>query len=50
MQYARKIIGAMLLVLAAGGQPQAQTPSAGATTVGHPWARATPAGAKTGAA
>lgn len=46
----------VLLVLALGmfvgiaGQARAQTPSASTITIEQPWARATPAGTKTGAA
>ena len=40
----------LLLALAINGQVHAQTPDAKPIVIDHPWARATPAGAKTGAA
>src|SRR5262249_25232761 len=40
----------LLLALAINGQVHAQTPDAKPIVVDHRWARATPAGAKTGAA
>jgi len=42
------LVGA-LLALAVGAQARAQTPDTKSIVVDHPWARATPAGAKTGA-
>ena len=44
------VLSAFLLALAINGQVHAQTPDAKSIVVDHPWARATPAGAKTGAA
>src|SRR6266446_8811037 len=44
------VLSAFLLALAIYGQVDAQTPDAKPIVVDHPWARATPAGAKTGAA
>src|SRR5258707_13453793 len=44
------VLSAFLLALAVYGQVHAQTPDAKPIVVDHPWARATPAGAKTGAA
>jgi len=44
------VLSAFLLALAVYGQVHAQTPDAKSILVDHPWARATPAGAKTGAA
>ena len=41
---------ALWLALYAGGAANAQTPAASTIVVEHPWARATPKGAKTGAA
>ena len=49
MKYSNKILGALLLVLSAAGLLHAQTPGQGSIAVEHPWARATPGGAKTGA-
>ena len=40
----------LLLALAINGQVHAQIPDAKSIVIDHPWARATPAGAKTGAA
>lgn len=42
-------LSAFLLTLAIYGQVHAQTPDAKSIVVDHPWARATPAGATTGA-
>jgi copper(I)-binding protein len=50
MGYAGKLILALSLALAIGSQARAQTPGATTVAVEQPWARATPAGAKTGAA
>jgi copper(I)-binding protein len=50
MKRASTVLLALLLALAINGQVQAQTPDAKSIVVDHPWARATPAGAKTGAA
>lgn len=44
-----KLICASMLALSLGGQSHAQTPRANAIVVENAWARATPAGAKTGA-
>src|SRR5713101_9875046 len=49
MKYARQIISALLLVLGFAVQAPAQTTEQSTMIVDHPWARATPAGAKTGA-
>lgn len=45
-----KLLSAAALLLLLGGRLYAQTASANAITVEHPWARATPKGATTGAA
>ena len=50
MRRAGTVVSAFLLALAINGQGHAQTPDAKPIVVDHPWARATPAGAKTGAA
>jgi periplasmic copper chaperone A len=50
MKRAGTVLSAFLLALAIYGQVHAQTPDAKSIVVDHPWARATPAGAKTGAA
>ncbi len=50
MQRIGTVLSAFLLALAVYGQVHAQTPDAKPIVVDHPWARATPAGAKTGAA
>jgi copper(I)-binding protein len=50
MKYANHLIAGILLGLLAGGHGYAQTPASNTITIEHPWARATPAGAKTGAA
>src|SRR5229473_5633312 len=49
MKHAGQIISTLLLVLGFAVQAPAQTTEQGAMIVDHPWARATPAGAKTGA-
>jgi copper(I)-binding protein len=50
MRHAGTVLSGFLLALAINGQVHAQTPDAKSIVVDHPWARATPAGAKTGAA
>src|SRR6266508_2354026 len=50
MRHAGTVLSGFLLALAIYGQVHAQTPDAKSIVVDHPWARATPAGAKTGAA
>jgi copper(I)-binding protein len=50
MRHATTVLLALLLALAINGHVHAQTPNAKSILVDHPWARATPAGAKTGAA
>src|SRR5260370_38421808 len=50
MRRASTVLLGFLLALAINGQAHAQTPDAKSIIVDHPWARATPAGAKTGAA
>src|SRR5258707_5744502 len=50
MKRAGTVLSAFLLALAINGHVHAQTPDTKAIVVDHPWARATPAGAKTGAA
>src|SRR5260370_21214500 len=50
MRRASTVLLGFLLALAINGQAHAQTPDAKSIVVDHPWARATPAGAKTGAA
>src|SRR5438552_10796222 len=49
MKHIGRLMSALLLALLAGGQVYAQTPEPNTIIVEHPWARATPAGAKTGA-
>ncbi len=49
MKHAGQIISTLLLVLGFAVQAPAQTTEQSAMIVDHPWARATPAGAKTGA-
>jgi copper(I)-binding protein len=44
------LITALLVALCLGGEPHAQTSAANMVVVQQPWARATPGGAKTGAA
>jgi len=44
------LITALLVALCLGGEPHAQTSAASMVVVQQPWARATPGGAKTGAA
>ncbi len=50
MRRAGTVLLGFVLALAINGQVQAQTPDAKSIVVDHPWARATRAGAKTGAA
>ena len=50
MRRASTVLMSFLLALAINGQVHAQAPDAKSIVVDHPWARATPAGAKTGAA
>ena len=50
MRRASTVLMSFLLALAINGQVHAQTPDAKSIVIDHPWARATPAGAKTGAA
>ena len=50
MKYANHSLVALLLLLGISAPAQAQTPTATLVVVERPWARATPAGAKTGAA
>jgi copper(I)-binding protein len=50
MRLAAHLITALLLTLYLGGATHAQTSAASAVIVQQPWARATPGGAKTGAA
>ena len=50
MKYANYLMAGILLALFAGGYVRAQAPTSNTITIEHPWARATPAGAKTGAA
>ena len=50
MRYAGTFILALFLALIIGGQARAHAPGATTVAVEQPWARATPAGAKTGAA
>src|SRR5260370_26526800 len=49
MKHAGNLILGLLFALAIGGQVRAQAPDAKSIVVDHPWARATPAGATTGA-
>jgi len=50
MGHAIRLICSVALAVSFGGRLQAQTASPNPITVGHPWARATPKGATTGAA
>jgi len=50
MRRASTVLMSFLLALAINGQVHAQIPDAKSIVIDHPWARATPAGAKTGAA
>jgi len=50
MRRASTALMSFLLALAINGQVHAQTADAKSIVIDHPWARATPAGAKTGAA
>ena len=50
MRRASTVLMSFLLALAINGQVHAQTPDAKSIVIDHPWARATPTGAKTGAA
>ena len=50
MGYSIKLIWNVALALLIGGQLHAQPPGSNPITVEHPWARATPGGATTGAA
>ncbi len=50
MRYAANAIVAVFLVLALGVEVHAQTSAPGGVVIEQPWARATPGGAKTGAA
>lgn len=50
MKYAGYLMSALLLALFVSGQVRAQTVGSNSIVVEHPWARATPGGAKTGAA
>jgi copper(I)-binding protein len=50
MKYANHLMAGMVLTLLVGGHGRAQTPTSNTITIEHPWARATPGGAKTGAA
>ncbi|MEO6782651.1 MAG: copper chaperone PCu(A)C [Bradyrhizobium sp.] len=50
MKYANHLMAGILLALSAGGYVHAQTPTSNTITIEHAWARATPGGAKTGAA
>jgi copper(I)-binding protein len=50
MRRAGTLLLGFVLALAINGQVHAQAPDAKSIVVDHPWARATPAGAKTGAA
>jgi periplasmic copper chaperone A len=50
MRHAGTVLLGFVLALAINGQAHAQTSDAKSIVVDHPWARATPAGAKTGAA
>ncbi|RTM14179.1 MAG: copper chaperone PCu(A)C [Bradyrhizobiaceae bacterium] len=50
MRYSANAIVAVFLVLALGVEVHAQTSAAGGVVIEQPWARATPGGAKTGAA
>jgi copper(I)-binding protein len=50
MRHAASLLSVFLLALAINGEVHGQPTDAKAIVVEHPWARATPAGAKTGAA
>jgi periplasmic copper chaperone A len=50
MRQMAHLITALLVTLCLGGEPYAQTSAASVVVVQQPWARATPGGAKTGAA
>ena len=50
MRRASTVLMSFLLALAINGQVHAQIPDAKSIVIDHPWARATPTGAKTGAA
>jgi copper(I)-binding protein len=50
VRHAVTLVSLLLLALAINGEAHGQTPGAKAIVVAHPWARATPAGTKTGAA
>jgi len=50
MRRASYLIAVVLLVFCSGSATKAQTPAANSIVVEQPWARATPPGAKTGAA
>jgi len=49
MKKTGRVISALLLALVFSAQAHSQTPSQNTIVVEHPWARATPGGAKTGA-
>jgi copper(I)-binding protein len=49
MKWTRHVIPALLVAFTFAGQAHAQTPTQDTIVVDHPWARATPRGAKTGA-
>src|SRR5260370_24019706 len=49
MKYAGRLMSILLPILLLGGQGYTQTSGQNTIVVEHPWARATPAGAKTGA-
>src|SRR5260370_41363555 len=49
MKNAGRVISALLLTLVFSAQAHSQTPGQNTIVVEHPWARATPGGAKTGA-
>jgi copper(I)-binding protein len=50
MKHAARLVTALALVLSLGGETHAQTSAASTIVVDQPWARATPGGARTGAA
>ena len=50
MRRATTVLLGSLMALAINGQVHTQTPDAKSIVIDHPWARATPTGAKTGAA
>ena len=50
MRRATTVLLGSLMALVINGQVHAQTPDAKSIVIDHPWARATPTGAKTGAA